>query len=57
MTESKKNSIDIDNFPIGNKNDLYVPPLEFNARKMIDYLKATDKSFDDLTKEEIEKLK
>ena len=57
MNTEQENDIDIDNYPIGIVGADYVPPLEFNAPKLVEYLKTTGKTFTELTEEEINQLK
>lgn len=48
---------DIDNFVLGNKKTENHVSIGINLRKLSEYLKKTGKKFEELTKEEIEKLK
>jgi len=57
MNADQKRDIDVDNYPIGIKDSDYVPPLEFNAQKLIEYLKSSGKTFSELTEEELKQLK
>ena len=48
---------DIDNFVLGNKNAENHVFVGINLPKLSEYLKKTGKTYEELTKEEIEKLK
>lgn len=50
-------NIDIDDYPIGWPNGVTPPPMEYNLGLINRYLKTTNKSFDELTKEELERFK
>lgn len=57
MNKDQISDIDIDNYPIGIVGADYVSPLEFNAQKLVEYLKATGKTFSESTEEDINQLK
>ncbi len=48
---------DCDNFVVGNKFLDKDKPFEYNLKKVSEYLKSSGKSFLELSKDEIRKLK
>ena len=50
-------NIDCDNFVIGNKDVTKSKPFGYNLPKVSAYLKETGKRFENLSEEELEKLK
>ena len=48
---------DCDNFVVGNNSTTGDEPFEYNLRKVSEFLKSSGKSFSELSKEELEKLK
>lgn len=48
---------DCDNFVVGNDFSATAKPFEYNLKKVSEYLKATNKTFSELTESELEKLK
>ena len=52
-----KKHIDIDDCIIGNKEITEYEPFEYKIPKVCAYLKETGKKFEDLSEEELEKLK
>ena len=52
-----ENFIDCDNFVIGNKDVTKLKPFGYNVPKVSAYLKETGKRFENLSEEELEKLK
>ena len=55
--ERMKVFIDCDNFVIGSKDEKKSKPFGYNIPKVSAYLKEAAKKFEDLTEEELEKLK